>query len=83
MSQISVRVQNILGVQYNVTVYDQYGGGQIPVAGSPFKLAPQQPSSPFSVGADPRRNGVIGYSCDAGGPSLNGVRVREGDTVKI
>lgn len=81
MPQISVRVQNVEAVQYNVTVYDQYGGGQVP--GSPFTLAPQQPSSPFSVDADPRGNGVIGYSCDAGGPSLNGVRVRDGDTVQI
>ncbi len=80
MPQISVRVQNTQAVQYNVTVYDQYGGGQTQVMGSPFPLAPQLPSVPFPVGADPRGNGVIGYSCDSGGPCVG---VRDGDTVQV
>jgi hypothetical protein len=82
--QISVNVENDTGTNYNVSVYDQYGGGQTQVAGSPFSLASQEPSPYFTVAADNKSgNGLIGYSCDAGGPSLNGIPVRGGQTVHI
>ena len=81
MPLISVRVQNMEAVQYDVTVCDQYNNNA-QVTGSPFTLASEGGLSPvFSVVADSARNGMISYSCDAGGPSQIGVRVRNGTTV--
>jgi hypothetical protein len=83
MRQINVNVQNGQNVAYNVHVYDQFAGGRREVTGSPFSLVATKASPYFSVNADDRGNGVIAYSCDDGGPSQNGVPVRDNNTVQI
>jgi hypothetical protein len=82
MRQINVKIENDQGATYNVHVYDLYLGGRKEVVGSPFLLAPLQPSPFFTVGANNNEYGVIGYSSD-GGPSRSGIQVSDRYTVHI
>jgi hypothetical protein len=80
--QIKVTIQNDLGADYCVHVYDEYGGPPAEVSDSPFQISSNDCSPVITVNADNRNNGVIGYSCD-GGPSKHGIAVRDGQNVPM
>jgi hypothetical protein len=80
--QISVAVGNEDDANYNVHVYDLFGGGRNEVNGSPFHLAYKEVSQYFIVNAAADDSGSIEYVCE-GGPELSGIEVVDQQIVGI
>lgn len=80
--QIAVKVSNATSNNMVVHVYDRFGGGRREVDGSPFSLAKDEMSPPFSVNADGAGNGVVDYAWE-GGPSISNLSVVNGTTLEI
>ena len=82
MSTIQASIKNSTSNNYNVHVFDLFGGGRREVQGSPFALTENEISPSFLVNAGADGAGSIAYQCD-GGPSLNDVQVRDGAMITI
>ena len=83
--QINVAIKNTTSTDYNVHVYDLFGGGHRPVKNDqddPYPLAGGETSPPFQVNTGSDGNGAIEYRCD-GGPSLSGITVADGTVAEI
>jgi hypothetical protein len=82
LMQISVAIKNNYGADYNIHVFDQFGGGRREVANSPFAVADGDQTPWFLVNAGANGHGTIEYSCD-GGPELAGIDVTDGQVVPL
>src|SRR5262249_29953101 len=80
--KISVAVRNEDFANYNVHVYDLFGGGHREVKDSPFALASKEVSEYFAVNAGEDGQGSIEYVCE-GGPELSGIEVVDQQIVGI
>jgi hypothetical protein len=79
---VLVNIKNNTNTDYVVHVYDQFGGTQREVPGSPFALASKETSRNFSVNVSDTGAGKVMYECE-GGPSKGDIAVADGSLVTV
>ncbi|MFV7522209.1 hypothetical protein ACNPN6_15265 [Enterobacter quasiroggenkampii] len=79
MSTIQGKILNTTSNNYNVHVYDLFGGGYSEVAN--YSLAKGE-SGTFSANADFDGHARVAYKVD-GGPSLSNIDIVNGDVIEI